>query len=187
MRYTTKLISAVLIGGMALAQPAQAAKRAIPARAAAPAAISQPREPALPPPEAMIILIRSSIVALSQANMTGNYTVLSALGSPAFRAQNPPAQLAQAFAAFRTNHIDMNPVVFITPQLQEQPIVSKGHMRLVGYFPSNPMQVNFDLQFEPDQGSWKLANLGVNLSQIAQQSQAPAALQQNRGQVNGGR
>ena len=181
MRKLSKLIPAILIGAMAMSQPAMAAKRVI--TAAKPAAVNPQREPALPSPEAMIILIRSSIVALSQANITGNYTVLNALGSPAFRASNPPAQLSQAFAAFRTNRIDMNPVVFITPQLREQPTMSKGHMRLVGFFPSTPLQVNFDLQFEPDQGNWKLANLGVNLAQQA----AAAAPAQDRGQKSGGR
>jgi hypothetical protein len=132
-------------------------------RPAAPAAQPTPSQPQVPPPEAMIILIRSSIVALSQANLTNNYSVLSALGSPTFRQANNPARLQQIFAPFRTNNIDMNPVVFVTPQLKYQPAIQNGRLRLVGYFPTEPMQVNYDLQFEPSGGVWRLFGISVDL------------------------
>jgi hypothetical protein len=142
------------------------------AAATKPATPRPAAQPQLPPPEAMIILIRSSLVALSHANLTNNYTVLNGLGSAAFRTANSPAQLSQRFSAFRDNRIDMNPVVFLTPQLTQQPSIVNGKMRLVGYFPSSPMQVNYDLTFEPDQGTWKLFGLAVDLAQT--QATAPA-------------
>jgi hypothetical protein len=158
------------VSSPALAQqkPVQVATASV--KAAAPKPVAQPQ---LPPPEAMIILIRSSLVALSQANLTNNYTVLNNLGSQGFRAANSPIQLAQRFSAFRDNRIDMNPVVFLTPQLTQQPSIVNGKMRLVGFFPSSPMQVNYDLTFEPDQGTWKLFGIGVNLAQT--QASAPAS------------
>lgn len=122
---------------------------------------------ALPPPEAMIILIRSSLVALSQANQTGNYTVLNQLGSANFRRNNTPDRLAQIFAPFRSNNIDLSVVVFVTPQLTEAPRFENGRLRLIGYFPTQPMRVAFDLMFEPDNGQWKLFGLGVDLEQVA--------------------
>ncbi len=120
---------------------------------------------ALPPPEAMIILIRSSLVALSQANQTGNYSVLNQLGSFNFRKNNTPDRLGQIFAPFRANKIDLSMVVFVTPQLTEAPRFENGRLRLIGYFPTNPMRVTFDLMFEPDAGQWKLFGLGVDLEQ----------------------
>ena len=36
----------------------------------------------------VLILIRQSLLALDQANKTGNYTVLRDLGSPAFQANS---------------------------------------------------------------------------------------------------
>ncbi len=128
----------------------------------------------MPPPEAMIIMIRSSLVALSHANMTGNYQVLSALGSDNFRAANPPARLAELFAPFRTNNIDLAPVVFVTPQVSQQPAITGGKLRLTGFFPTQPMQVNYDLQFEPSAGTWKLYGIAVNLN-TAQSSQQQSA------------
>jgi hypothetical protein len=125
----------------------------------------------MPPPEAMIIMIRSSLVALSQANVTNNYQVLNALGSENFRAANPPARLAQIFAPFRSNNIDLTPVVFVTPQLSQQPQIKDGKLRMVGIFPTQPMQVAYDLQFEPSGGTWKLFGISVNLNPAAQPSQ----------------
>jgi hypothetical protein len=159
----------ILAPALAQQKPVQIAAASAKAPARKPVA-----QPQLPPPEAMIILIRSSLVALSHANLTNNYGVLNGLGSTGFRAANSPAQLAQKFEAFRSNKIDMNPVVFLTPQLTQQPSVVNGKMRLVGFFPSTPMRVNYDLTFEPDQGTWKLFGIGVNLAQAqAQPAGAP--------------
>ncbi len=145
----------------------------------APALVAQPpsAQIQMPPPEALIIMIRSSLVALSQANITNNYQVLNALGSESFRMANSPARLAQLFAPFRTNKIDLAPVVFVTPQLSQQPSMNNGKLRLIGYFPTQPMRVDYDLQFEPSGGIWKLYGIAVNLNPAgqAQQSQnAPA-------------
>ncbi len=122
----------------------------------------------MPPPEAMIIMIRSSLVALSQANVTNNYQVLNALGSNNFRQANPPARLAQLFASFRSNNIDLAPVVFVTPQLSQQPKIENGKLRLIGFFPTQPMRVDYDLEFEPADGIWKLYGLSVNLNAATQ-------------------
>ncbi|MFC4293434.1 hypothetical protein ACFOWX_13505 [Sphingorhabdus arenilitoris] len=134
-----------------------------------------PRAPSaqiqMPPPEAMIIMIRSSLVALSQANVTNNYTVLNQLGSENFRSANPPARLSELFAPFRTNKVDLAPVVFVTPQLSQQPQIVDGKLRLVGNFPTQPMRVDFDLQFEPTDGLWKLFGLSVNLNRAAPPAQ----------------
>jgi hypothetical protein len=156
--------------GMAQNSPVQLA-----AQAARPAQIAPVGQKlAVPPPEAMVILIRSSVVALSHANLTNNYSVLTALGSPNFRTANSPARLAQIFAPFRTNNIDMNPVVYVTPQLTQQPIIENGRLRLKGYFPTQPMQVNFDLGFEPTDGVWKLFGLAVNLKSAQPAPKGPA-------------
>jgi hypothetical protein len=129
--------------------------------------IAAPAQIQMPPPEAMIIMIRSSLVALSQANVTNNYQVLSSLGSENFRKANSPARLAELFAPFRSNNIDLAPVVFVTPQLSQQPTIEGGKLRMIGFFPTQPMRVDYDLQFEPSGGVWKLFGLSVNLNQAA--------------------
>ena len=145
------------------AQQAQV-KAPLPANAPASARVQ------LPTQETMIILIRSSVLALGQANVTNNYTVLNALGSRAFSASNPPQKLATTFQSFRANRIDLAPVALINPQLAYQPSLANGRLRLVGNFPSKPMQVNFDLTYEAEDGVWKLSGLSVNLVAAAQTS-----------------
>ncbi len=157
MRYLRKML---LLAGLGLAIPALAQA---PARLASPApAVAVPQ---LPPAEAMIILIRSTVVALGHANATNNYAVLHQLGSDTFRKANTPVRLQQVFTPFRASQIDMNPVVYLTPQLTQAPAMMQGRLHLVGFFPSQPMQINFDLLFEPSQGRWKLFGLGMNLTE----------------------
>jgi len=45
----------------------------------------------------VLILIRSALIALDQANKTGNYTVMRDLGAPGFQV-NSAARLAEIFA-----------------------------------------------------------------------------------------
>ena len=59
----------------------------------------------------LTLLIQMHIAALSQANLTGNYSVLHALGSPAFQAVNSTAQLAANFTVFRSQGIDISPTI----------------------------------------------------------------------------
>jgi hypothetical protein len=131
-------------------------------RPAAPAALA-PNPLQVPSSEAQVIMIRSALLALSQANQTNNYSVLNALGSPNFQSANPAARLSEAFAPFRTNRIDLAPVSFINPRFTTKPVIENGRLRLVGLFPTAPMRVDYDLTFEPAGGQWRLFGLSVNL------------------------
>ena len=50
----------------------------------------EPAKLAVPDATRLAILVQTAVVAASQANLTGNYTVLHALGSPGFQQANPP-------------------------------------------------------------------------------------------------
>jgi hypothetical protein len=47
-------------------------------------------------------------------------------------------------------------------------------MRMAGFFPSVPQQVNFELLFAPVEGQWRLFGLSVNLGQAAPVAPSPA-------------
>jgi hypothetical protein len=51
----------------------------------------------------VLILIRSSLLAVDQADKTGNYTVLRDLGAPGFQASNTAARLREIFATRSTS------------------------------------------------------------------------------------
>jgi len=128
-------------------------------------------EATLPDATTMVALIRASVIALNQANATGNYSVLRDISAPGFRDVNGLAQLGAIFAELRSRQLDLAPVAVIDPKLFRPPAIDQqSHLRLAGYFPSAPEQVNFDLAFQFGDGQWRLFGIGLNTSR-----QAPAA------------
>ncbi len=150
-------------------QPQPAPAQPAPAQPAAPQA--QPAaKPANIDRNGVLMLVRSVILALDQANKTGNYTVLRDLGAPGFQVNNA-AKLAEIFASQRNDKLDLSGVAVIDPQLTVLPeIEANGLMRMAGFFPSVPSQVNFDLLFAPVDGQWRLFGISVKVG-----SSAPAA------------
>jgi hypothetical protein len=115
----------------------------------------------------VLILIRSTLLALDQANKTGNYTVLRDIGAPGFQS-NSAARLGEIFAKLRNDNLDLSGVAVIDPQLNMLPqIEANGLMHMAGFFPSVPTQVNFDLAFAPVNGQWRLFGISVSLGQSA--------------------
>jgi hypothetical protein len=173
-----KFILAGFAAAAILPAAAQAQNRPAPARPATPAA--QPARPAaqqqspIPQAAGLIVLIKGSLIALNQANQTGNYTVLHALGSDTLRASSNPQTLAQSFAAFRQRNVDLSPAIYLDPQLTRPAAIEGGRLHLVGAFPTQPMRITFDIWFEPSQGRWKFVQLNAGLAPAqAQPQQAP--------------
>lgn len=136
---------------------------------------AQPPKPAQIDRNGVMILIRSALLALDQANKTGNYTVLRDLGSPEFQA-NSAAQLADIFAKQRHDNIDLSGVAVIDPQLTLLPqIEAGGMMHMAGFFPSVPTQVNFELFYMPVNRQWRLFTLAVWFGQAAPVAPPPAS------------
>ena len=123
----------------------------------------------------VLILIRQSLLALDQANKTGNYTVLRDLGSPAFQA-NSAARLSEIFAKQRNDNIDLSSVAVIDPQLTLLPqIEASGLLHMTGFFPSVPTQVNFDLAYAAVNGQWRLFGISVALGRTEPVAPSPPA------------
>jgi hypothetical protein len=144
-----------------------------------PAAEPAQAKPRLPPPEQMAMMIQTSVVALSQANLTGNFTVLHALGAPSFQKANTPAKLFEIFKDLRDRNIDLTPVILFSPVLLREPAINEqGMLHLVGYYKTSPQQVHFELLFQPVGGQWRLFGISVRTqpaSQPAAAANQPAA------------
>jgi len=131
----------------------------------------------------VLILIRSTLLALDQANKTGNYTVLRDLGAPGFQT-NTAARLAEIFAQQRAQNLDLSGVAVLEPQLSMLPqIEPSGMMHMAGFFPSVPSQIRFEVLYAPVQGQWRLFGLSVTLasSSPTAPSDAPAPSAQSKG------
>jgi hypothetical protein len=138
-------------------------------------AAAQQAKPAQIDRNGVLILVRSALIALDQANKTGNYTVLRDLGAPAFQA-NSAARLGEIFAGLRRDALDLSGVAVLDPQLTLLPqIDAEGMMRMTGFFPSAPAQINFDLVCAPVNGQWRLFAITVGLGQTAPAAPAPPA------------
>ncbi len=141
---------------------AQAAPKDAPQDAAK--AAPQPGSIPVPQPEVLLVLIRSAVIALDHANRTGNYSVLRELGGPVLQ-QLSTAQLSAAFTNLRNGKIDLLPAAVATPQLVKQPVVTpQGMLQLVGFFPTQPRRIEFNIVYQVAGGQWKLAGLNIGLA-----------------------
>jgi hypothetical protein len=122
----------------------------------------------------VLILIRSALLALDQANKTGNYTVLRDLGAPGFQV-NTAARLAEIIARQREQNLDLSGVAVIDPQLSLLPqIEPNGMMHMAGSFPSIPSPVDFELVFASVNGQWRLFGISVSIGHTASTPAAQA-------------
>lgn len=130
----------------------------------------------------VLILVRTTLLAVHQANITGNYTVLRDLGAPNFQAANTAARLAEIFGNLRKENLDLSAVAVLEPVLTVLPEVNaNGLMHMAGFFPSVPLQVNFDLIFAPANGRWQPLGITINVGQSSPSApSAPAAGEKER-------
>jgi hypothetical protein len=119
------------------------------------------------------MMIRSTVIAVNQANQTNNYTVLRDLGSPRFKEANSAEKLRKVFEALRKTKFDLAPVLFFTPKLLEAPRRENGMLRLTGYFDTAPQRVSFDMLFEDIKGDWLI--FGINIATEPSPAVLPSA------------
>jgi hypothetical protein len=123
----------------------------------------QAQQPALPvTTEQTLYLIRSTLLALNDANRSGNYTVLRDLAAPDFQARNTAADLSQSFSDLRRRNFDLYGAALLSPQLTALPALDQhGFLHLAGYFPTRPQQINFDLLFQNVANQWRLFGISI--------------------------
>ena len=120
-------------------------------------------------------ILKDAIIALNHANMTGNYSVLRDMGTPVFRENFDQTALAAVFANLRARKIDLSPAYFLSPNLTKKPELNKdSELVLVGFFPTQPLQIQFELRFMQLDGRWRIAGMGVD-ARPPSASQASAA------------
>jgi hypothetical protein len=120
------------------------------------------RAPTLPSPASALALIRYTLLAVDQANKTGNYTVVRDISGPDFQDANDPARLAQIFAPLRAQGVDMFVVAVTEPLYKEPPrITAKRMLYVAGQFPTTPHRINFELLFEVVRGQWRIYGISI--------------------------
>lgn len=118
----------------------------------------------VPSERAVEVLVKTSLLSFNDANITGNYAVLHDKLSKPFRQEYPPEKLKEAFKEFSEKNIDIELIAALKPTYEPLPSIdSEGKLVVKGYFPTEPIRVNFNLAFIPSDGEWKLIRLNVKL------------------------
>lgn len=108
-------------------------------------------------------LIKSSLLSLNQANQTGNYSVLRALGSPGFQTNNSEDGLAQIFQEIKNVNLDFSAIAEFQPVFDAEPSLDdQNTLRATGYFPTTP-RIEFDLAYQLINGQFVIDVLTVGI------------------------
>lgn len=136
-------------------QPAGPVDRTVPIAPAAAKSL-------VPDSQGLAVLIQNSLIALNHANLTGNFSVLRDLAAPGFQKLNSPKQLAATFADLRVRNVNLSPIVLYQPKLVGDPVIDdKGFLRMAGFYETQPLQVHFNLVFQPVAAVWRLFEISV--------------------------
>ena len=108
-------------------------------------------------------LIRTTLLALNNANQTGNYTVLRDLAAPSFRERKSAADLAQVFGELRRAKLDLSMAALLMPEIEQPPSLDADRrLRLKGSYATQPNRVVFDILYEAVAGEWQLYGLSIS-------------------------
>lgn len=116
----------------------------------------------VPSPQQQEVLIKTALLTLNDANITGNYAVLHAKLSKPFREQFSPDKLKQVFKSFADQKADWGIIAAKPPVATAEATIDKrGALLLRGYFDTSPSRVSYELDFVPSEGEWKPLMLHV--------------------------
>jgi hypothetical protein len=116
----------------------------------------------VPTYQGLVVLIQNSLIALNHAILTKNYSVLRDLAAPGFQKLNSPKQLSASFADLGVRNINLSSIVLYQPKLVGTPFIdNKGFLRMTGFFETSPLQIHFDLVFQPVSAVWRLFEISV--------------------------
>jgi hypothetical protein len=118
-------------------------------------------------------MIKSTIAAVQHANATGNYSVLRDLGTPRFRDRYDQAQLTLIFGNLRSRGVNLSSTLMLMPNLIKQPeITPQGQLHVAGNFPTQPLQIQYELLFMQMDGIWRLDGIAVDAVPVGTQTSA---------------
>ena len=118
---------------------------------------------AMPPPDKLVMMVRSTLAGVNQANFTENYTVLHGMATPTLQARVTAAQFGKAFDSLRKQNLDLSPILVLPPEFTVAPALTpQGVLRLTGIFPSRPLEINFAIDYLPVDGAWMIDALSVS-------------------------
>jgi hypothetical protein len=151
MRHRWQALAA-LVGAVMLALPAWGAARV---------------ESKVPSTFIQEVMIKTYLLTLNDANITGDYDVLHARLAKPFREQFDAARLKKIFKSFHDKKIDFGLIAAKTPVASaETKIDNRGALIMRGYFDTTPSRLLYELDFIPSEGEWKPIKINVHVKPV---------------------
>ena len=117
----------------------------------------------MPSEDMLVMMVRAALAGVNQANFTENYSVLHDMTTPALQARVTAEQFGKAFADLRRQNLDLSPALVLSPKFTATPAFTpQGVLKLAGFFPSRPMQINFAIDYRAMGGVWLIDSLSVS-------------------------
>jgi hypothetical protein len=117
----------------------------------------------VPSKEDQEMLVKTTLLTLNDADLTGDYSVLHAKLSKPFRDQFDAEKLKDGFKDFVGKQLDMSVVaVKSTIPDTDGSIDKDGVLELSGSFDTKPKVLKYKLQYIRSDGAWK--PLGIHVS-----------------------
>ncbi len=120
-------------------------------------------------PSALVqeVMIKTHLLTLNDANITGNDAVLHARLAKPFREQFDAARLKNIFESFHDKNIDFGIIAAKTPvETEKTKIDARGALVLRGYFDTTPSRLLYELDFIPSEGEWKPIKLNIHVKPV---------------------
>jgi hypothetical protein len=119
-----------------------------------------------PVPDRAVILdmVRTSLRDFNAAVQSGDFTAFHKTLAMPFREQFSAERIKDTFQAFVDHKVDLRGALQLDPIFSPAPSIgARQTLRVVGYFPSTPSRLHFDLKYVPEDGVWKLLSIAVNV------------------------
>ncbi|MGH1352224.1 MAG: hypothetical protein ACRBBN_15655 [Methyloligellaceae bacterium] len=127
------------------------------------AKVSEKSKLKIPDGVTLKVIIHRTLLALNEANLTGNYTVFRDAASPGLRETVTSAKLAEIFSDLRGKNIDFSPLLLFNPVLSKKPEIGGDNLlRLTGFIPTKPLQLNFQMIFTNLDDTWMIHGIAVD-------------------------
>ncbi len=113
------------------------------------------------------VMIKTYLLTLNDANITGDYSVLHARLAKPFREQFDAARLKKIFGSFHDKKIDFGLIAAKPPVASEKTrIDDRGALVMRGYFDTTPARLLYELDFIPSEGEWKPIKINVHIKPV---------------------
>lgn len=122
----------------------------------------------------ILVLIRSSLISLQQANESGDYDIIYGLSSKGFQASNSVAKLKEAFAPMKP--FNLSSILVLEPKFTRQPsLTGNGTLIMAGYFTSGNYNIVFQLAYSFEDKRWKLAGISAGVQPAGDSASSAAS------------